>query len=72
MEGKSTDDAKKVISTQLWPSLKLNWCIWPVAQMINFTFVPVQHRVGYVSVLLVFWNSILSYIHHKDLPRHDK
>ena len=32
-------------------ALKMNYVVWPAAQLINFTFVPPQHRVGYISGL---------------------
>ena len=28
--------------------------------MLNFFFVPPQHRVGYVACVLVLWNAYLS------------
>ena len=61
LAGKSVDAAVATVRGALWPSLQLNWCFWPAAQMINFRFVPPAQRVGFVSLCLVGWNAFLSY-----------
>ncbi|KAK3087951.1 hypothetical protein FSP39_012712 [Pinctada imbricata] len=35
--------------------------IWPLAQLINFTFVPLQHRVMVVNLVSVGWNTYLAW-----------
>ncbi|KAJ9194473.1 hypothetical protein DTO166G4_2409 [Paecilomyces variotii] len=48
MEG--TDPVEKWRST-FWQSYKANLMIWPWVQGVNFTFVPLEHRVLVVNVV---------------------
>ena len=47
------------------PSYIADSVLWPVAQAINFSFVPVNLQPVYVNVLNVFWNAFLSYMANK-------
>ena len=49
-------------------ALITNYKIWPVAQTLNFTFVPMQHRVGFVQIVAIFWNAYLSWMANKPSP----
>ena len=31
-----------------------------LAQTLNFTFVPIQHRVYFVQIVAIFWNAYLA------------
>lgn len=42
--------------------LKANWVIWPPVQAMNFTVVPLEHRVLVVNVVSLGWNCFLSYL----------
>ncbi len=43
-------------------STKTNWTVWPLAQYINFAYIPTEQRVLYVTVLGLVWNSYLSHM----------
>ena len=45
---------------KLWPTLKVNWIVWPVLQAVNFTMVPLPYRVLYINIASVFWAAYLS------------
>ena len=45
-----------------------NYKIWLLAQTLNFTFVPIQHRVGFVQIVAIFWNVYLSWMANKPSP----
>ncbi|KAI9899155.1 hypothetical protein N3K66_005616 [Trichothecium roseum] len=62
MEGQS---AKDRLEKTWWPALKANWCLWPFAQMINFTFLPLQHRVLFANVISIGWNAYLSWVNNQ-------
>jgi protein Mpv17 len=43
-------------------ALTTNWMIWPFVQMVNFKLVPLHHRLLFVNVISIGWNSHLSYL----------
>ncbi|KAH7001684.1 putative integral membrane protein, Mpv17/PMP22 family [Ilyonectria destructans] len=59
MEGASV---KERLDKTYWPALSTNWMVWPFVQMINFTFLPLQHRVLFANVVSIGWNSYLSWV----------
>ena len=44
----------------LWNTLKVNYCVWPFLQIINFKYVPLQYQVFFTTVGVFFWNIFLS------------
>lgn len=48
---------------------QLDLCLWPIAQFINFKFMPASLRVLYVCGITLIWNMILAYIKH-EVPVH--
>lgn len=59
MEGASP---KERLARTWWPALQTNWMVWPFVQMINFTFLPLQHRVLFANVVSIGWNCYLSWV----------
>jgi protein Mpv17 len=45
---------------------KAEWCVWPVAQFINFYFLPPKFRMLYISIISLFFDVYFSYIAFKD------
>ncbi|CCF32955.1 sym-1 [Colletotrichum higginsianum] len=43
-------------------ALTSNYMLWPFVQMINFKLVPLHHRVLFVNVISIGWNSYLSFL----------
>jgi protein Mpv17 len=59
MEGSSpSEKLEKTYTT----ALTKNWMVWPFVQLINFRFIPLEHRVLLVNVISLGWNCYLSYI----------
>ena len=48
------------IKDKLWPTLKVNWVVWPVLQGVNLSVVPLQYRILYINVCSLFWSAYLS------------
>lgn len=42
------------------PTLIAGWKLWPAAHVINFAFIPTQHRILYANVVSVAGTYILS------------
>ncbi|KAK5202070.1 Protein required for ethanol metabolism [Cryomyces antarcticus] len=59
MEG---SDPKKKLDSTYKMALQKNWLVWPWVQLINFKFVPLDHRVLVVNVISLGWNCYLSYL----------
>ena len=41
-------------------ALVANWQVWPLAQIINFRYMPLPYRVPFQSTCGIFWNLYLS------------
>jgi len=50
--------------------MEANYKLWPAAQLLNFSFVPSAHRVLFVNVVSVGWNTFLAWSAHRT-HRHD-
>ena len=59
MEGASPQERLK---SKYVEALKKNWVVWPPVQAVNFTFVPLEHRVLVVNIVSLGWNCYLSYV----------
>ncbi|GIL68044.1 hypothetical protein Vafri_21317 [Volvox africanus] len=62
-----TDDAMMHMLHKLWPTMRANYMLWPLAHVINFAFVPPAQRILYCNVLGVVWTVILSTIQNEKL-----
>lgn len=60
LEGKGMNEAKEKVDTNWWPTLTTNWTVWPLFQALNFSLVPVQHRLLMVNIVSIAWNCFLS------------
>ncbi|KAJ9108060.1 hypothetical protein QFC20_003629 [Naganishia adeliensis] len=60
MEGKNTEQLKEKFSDMYLPALISNWKVWPLAQAVNFSLMPLQYRVPFQSTCGIAWNVYLS------------
>jgi protein Mpv17 len=51
-------------------AMQMNYVIWPAAAFVNYKFVPIQHRIAYISVISLFWGTILSLINSAPREKH--
>ncbi|CZT24574.1 probable peroxisomal membrane protein MPV17 and related proteins [Ramularia collo-cygni] len=42
------------------PSLKANFIVWPLVQVLNFRVMPIQFQIPFVSTIGIFWTAYLS------------
>ncbi|KAF2201619.1 hypothetical protein GQ43DRAFT_486845 [Delitschia confertaspora ATCC 74209] len=59
LEGSS---AREKLSKAYQPALVNNWLLWPWVQLVNFRWVPLEHRVLLVNFVSLGWNCYLSYL----------
>eukprot|EP00092_Neocalanus_flemingeri_P000357 GFUD01000379.1.p1 GENE.GFUD01000379.1~~GFUD01000379.1.p1 ORF type:complete len:183 (-),score=49.43 GFUD01000379.1:64-612(-) len=60
LQGLSFKDIKKNLDANYVDIVLTNWKIWPATQMMNFYFVPFQHRILVVNIVALFWNTYLA------------
>src|ERR1700760_1251045 len=53
------------LSSTYYTAVTRNWMVWPWVQVINFSVVPLEHRVLVVNVVALGWNCYLSYLNSK-------
>lgn len=70
LAGKSRREVRRTLELRYVDTLITNYKVWPIAQSINFTLVPFHHRVGFVQVVALFWNSYLCWMANK--PEEEK
>jgi protein Mpv17 len=61
LNGQSLQDIKTDLKSNYADVMIRNYQLWPAAQMINFSLVPLQHRVLFAQCVAVVWNTYLSY-----------
>jgi protein Mpv17 len=62
MEGSSP---KEKLRTVFWPTYKANVTLWPAVQLVNFSIIPLEHRVLVVN-LVSLGKSLLCFLSLKE------
>jgi len=60
LQGLGLREIKENLSANYVDIVLTNWKIWPATQLINFYFVPFQHRILVVNLVALFWNTYLA------------
>jgi len=47
---------------KFWPTLINGYKLWPMVQLVNFYFVPLNHRLLVVNSVALGWNAYLAYV----------
>ncbi|KAK9712149.1 hypothetical protein K7432_007351 [Basidiobolus ranarum] len=68
LEGASWEGIKEKFEKAYVPGLLGNYQLWPLAQLVNFFYVPLSLRVPFSSTVGIFWNAYLSWLNSKNPP----
>jgi protein Mpv17 len=68
MEGRSRKQIKEKYKDMYSDAIIANWKVWPLAQLINFRFMPLPYRVPFSQVCGVFWTLYLSMLNSRSVP----
>ena len=60
-DGKSNEAAVDNIKKKFFPTLWVNWHVWPVINFLNFALIPQKYHILLINVVSVFWTGFLSY-----------
>jgi len=71
MEGRSLSQIQQKAADLYIPALTANWKVWPLAQLINFRYMPLPYRVPFQSTCGVFWTLYLSILNAKEDEKQD-
>ncbi|KZT06761.1 uncharacterized protein LAESUDRAFT_678725 [Laetiporus sulphureus 93-53] len=69
MEGRDRPHIRRKYAQLFYPALIANWQVWPLAQLINFRFMPLPYRVPFQSSCGVFWTLYLSILNSAEAHR---
>jgi Mpv17 / PMP22 family len=64
VEGKPLSHAIDDLKAKYVATMAANYKIWPLANLINFMFVPIQYQVLWANFVSLFFNAVLSYMHN--------
>jgi protein Mpv17 len=62
LEGNSIGETQQRLQSKFTDALTASWQFWPIANVLNFAFVPAQFRVLYNNSLSLLWNGYLSHL----------
>ncbi|XP_062139607.1 mpv17-like protein [Drosophila sulfurigaster albostrigata] len=60
VNGERHADIVQRIREQYFTILQRGYMLWPLAQLINFTLIPINYQVLFVQLTLLIWNCYLS------------
>lgn len=66
MEARDGPHIRRKYADMFVPAIIANWQVWPLAQLINFRFMPIAYRVPFQSSCGVFWTLYLSILNSRE------
>ena len=44
-------EAARNVCESFWPAASFGWSVWPAVHLINFKYVPLNHRLGVLNLV---------------------
>ncbi|KAF9181909.1 hypothetical protein BGZ51_005110 [Haplosporangium sp. Z 767] len=65
LEGGGVQQIQDKLSNTYFSTLQANYAVWPLVQLVNFSVMPLQLRLPFVSVVGIAWNAYLSMVNSR-------
>ena len=65
MEGQDSAHVARKYRDLYPDALRANWQVWPLAQVVNFRYMPLAARVPFQATCGIFWNLYLSLLNSR-------
>lgn len=68
LKGSSANEIKELVEEEYVPTFMIDTAVWPIAQAINFRFVPARFQALYVNFISLGWAGFLSLVTNPSSP----
>lgn len=68
LKGSSSTEIKELVEEEYVPTFLIDTAVWPIAQAINFRFVPARFQALYVNFISLGWAGFLSLVTNPSSP----
>lgn len=65
MEGRTRSQIKEKYKDMYGDAIVANWKVWPIAQTVNFRYMPLPYRVPFSQACGVLWTLYLSMLNNR-------
>lgn len=69
LDGQTYAEAWRELRSKFLLLYVVDCAVWPVAQTINFAFVPPPYRLLYINTIVLFWDIFFCYVKYMDMER---
>ncbi|KAK1941726.1 Protein SYM1 [Phytophthora citrophthora] len=69
MQGKSVSQGVDFAVDRIPQTLKANYMIWPLANVVNYSYVPLHYRILFINCVNLVWTTVLSTISSRSMVR---
>jgi protein Mpv17 len=64
--------ARKNVTDNIVEILKVNYCIWPLVNYLNFRIIPIKFRILVVNICGLMWNAYMAHVNQKSADKNSE